>query len=105
MSDNEARARENQRKRANTILLDVFDGDQSSFSAADVAIVAAALDEAELRGKRAGRIEGLTEALEPCGCERGRCEQAPETDVVYYGRLCRDAIAASIADLSQRREG
>lgn len=32
----------------------------------------------------------LEEIIGPCGCEPGMCEQYPETEVCYYGRLCRN---------------
>ena len=36
----------------------------------------------------------LCENMPRCGCEGGVCEQSPESELVYYGRLCQRARAA-----------
>ncbi len=50
------------------------------------------------------RISNLEKGIGPCGCDLGACEQYPETDAVYYGRLCRAILAEIEADMPKEAE-
>lgn len=84
-------------EKARRMVVDHYDVAISN-AAVRMMLLAVVHDIVKAERERSTKLQAWAEDLESgigqCGCTPGRCEQHPETELFYYGRLCREAIRA-----------